>query len=59
LRQVLPVILLAGFLMAASSAGAEPASERYGEEYQACRDGNTHDIVMCLDKLVRRELRLA
>jgi uncharacterized protein YecT (DUF1311 family) len=39
--------------MATSAACAEPASERYGEEYQTCRDGNTHDIVMCLDKLVK------
>ena len=39
--------------MAASAARAEPASERYGEEYQSCKNGNTHDIVMCLDKLVK------
>jgi uncharacterized protein YecT (DUF1311 family) len=45
--------LLAGLLMAASAARAEPASERYGEEYQTCKDGNTHDIVMCLDKRVK------
>jgi uncharacterized protein YecT (DUF1311 family) len=53
LKRRLPLILLVGFLAAASAACAEPASERYGEEYQTCRDGNTHDIVMCLDKLVK------
>ena len=47
-------ILLAGFVFAASAAHAESAGDWYGEEYQACRDGNTHDIVMCLDKLVKK-----
>ena len=47
------VILLAGFLVAASAAHAESAGDWYGEEYQACRDGNTRDIVMCLDKRVK------
>ncbi len=40
--------MLAGFCIAVSAAHAEPASERYGEEYQACREGNTHEIVTCL-----------
>jgi uncharacterized protein YecT (DUF1311 family) len=48
-----PTIWLAVFLVAASAARAEPASERYGEEYQTCKNGNTHDIVMCVDKLVK------
>jgi uncharacterized protein YecT (DUF1311 family) len=46
-------ICFAGFLAAASAACAEPASERYGEEYQTCKNGNTHDIVVCVDKLVK------
>ena len=54
MRQVSPVLLLAGFLLAASAAWAEPASERYGEEYQSCKNGNTRDIVMCVDKLVKK-----
>jgi uncharacterized protein YecT (DUF1311 family) len=45
-------ILLAGFV-AASAARSESAGDWYGEEYQACRDGNTRDIVMCLDKRVK------
>ena len=47
------VMLLAGFLVAASAAHSESAGDWYGEEYQACRDGNTHDIVVCVDKLVK------
>jgi uncharacterized protein YecT (DUF1311 family) len=45
-------ILLAGFV-AASAAHSESAGDWYGEEYQACRDGNTRDIVMCIDKVVK------
>jgi uncharacterized protein YecT (DUF1311 family) len=54
LRQVSSTIWLAGFLLAASAACAEPASERYGEEYQSCKNGNTRDIVLCVDKLVKK-----
>jgi uncharacterized protein YecT (DUF1311 family) len=46
-------VWLAGFLAIASAACAEPASERYGEEYQTCKNGNTHDVVVCVDKLVK------
>jgi uncharacterized protein YecT (DUF1311 family) len=45
--------LAAGFLVAASAASAEPGSERYGDEYQTCKNGNTHDIVVCVDRLVK------
>jgi len=37
-----------------STAHAEPASERYGDEYQTCRDGSTHDIVVCLSALYKK-----
>jgi uncharacterized protein YecT (DUF1311 family) len=53
LTLISPAIVLAGLLMATTVAHAEPASERYGEEYQTCRDRNTHDAVMCLDQLVK------
>ena len=46
--------LLAGFCIAAFAAHAEPASERYGEEYQTCRDGNTYEIVTCLTALYKK-----
>ncbi len=46
-------ICFAGRLLVASAASAEPASERYGEEYQTCKNGNTHDIVVCVDRLVK------
>ena len=54
MKRVSLTVWLAGFLMAASAACAEPASERYGEEYQSCKNGNTRDIVMCVDKLVKK-----
>src|SRR5207245_1662290 len=42
------------FLFAAiAPARAETACEAYGAEYQTCRDGNTHDIVMCVGKLYK------
>lgn len=47
-------IFLAGFCVAASAAHAEPASERYGAEYQTCRDGNTHEIVTCVTALYEK-----
>ena len=40
--------------MAALAAHAETAGDRYGEEYQICRDGNTHDIVTCLSALYKK-----
>jgi uncharacterized protein YecT (DUF1311 family) len=46
-------ILLVGFVAAASAVHAESAGDWYGEEYQTCRNGNTRDIVMCVDKLVK------
>jgi uncharacterized protein YecT (DUF1311 family) len=46
--------LFAGFCVAALAANAEPASERYGAEYQTCRDGSTHDIVACVTKLYKK-----
>lgn len=47
-------VLLAGFCVAALAVHAEPANERYGAEYQTCRDGNTHDIVVCLSALYKK-----
>jgi uncharacterized protein YecT (DUF1311 family) len=47
-------ILFAGFCLAALVANAEPASDRYGAEYQTCRDGNTRDIVVCLTTLYKQ-----
>ena len=51
--RVVCAILLAGFVVAASAAHSQSAGDWYGEEYQACRDGNTRDIVVCLDKVVK------
>jgi hypothetical protein len=50
--RVVCAILLAGFV-AVYAAHAESAGDWYGEEYQACRDSNTRDIVVCLDKVVK------
>jgi uncharacterized protein YecT (DUF1311 family) len=47
-------IILAGFCVAVSAVHAETAGDRYGEEYQTCRDGNTHDIVTCLTGLYKK-----
>ncbi len=47
-------ILLIGFAVAASAAQAESASDWYGEEYQTCKNGSTYDIVMCVDRLVKK-----
>jgi uncharacterized protein YecT (DUF1311 family) len=49
------VIIAACFLLAAiAPARADAGCESYGEEYQTCRDGNTHDIVMCVGKLYKK-----
>jgi uncharacterized protein YecT (DUF1311 family) len=46
--------VVSGFLFVSlSPARAETACEAYGAEYQTCRDGNTHDIVMCVSKLYK------
>jgi uncharacterized protein YecT (DUF1311 family) len=49
-------ILAAGVLLATltSGAGAQSPSQRYGDEYQKCNNGNTVDIVRCVDALVRQ-----
>ena len=47
-------ILFAGFCVTAFAVHAEPASERYGAEYQTCRDGSTYDIVTCVTKLYKK-----
>jgi len=49
------IFVVVGILaFAASAARADTGCEWYGEEYQTCRDGNTHDIVMCLSKLYEK-----
>lgn len=49
------VLILLGVLFAGlSSARAEPASARYGDEYKTCSQGNTAEIVQCVDGLYRR-----
>ena len=40
-------------LLTLASARADTGCEWYGAEYQTCRDGNTHDIVMCVTKLYK------
>lgn len=54
--RVIPVLLvLLGVLFASLvSARAAPASARYGEEYKTCSQGNTAEIVQCVDGLYRR-----
>ena len=47
------VVIVCVLLSAISVARAETACEAYGAEYQTCRDGNTHDIVMCVGKLYK------
>jgi uncharacterized protein YecT (DUF1311 family) len=54
LKRLSPAILAVVFCAAVSAARADPACEAYGEEYQTCRDGNTHDIVMCVGKLYKK-----
>jgi uncharacterized protein YecT (DUF1311 family) len=46
-------ILVVVFCVAASAARADTGCVWYGEEYQTCRDGNTHDIVLCVTKLYK------
>ena len=47
-------VIAAAFLFAAIiPARADTGCEWYGAEYQTCRDGNTHDIVMCVTKLYK------
>ena len=43
------------FLVALCAAGAraDSACTAYGDEYQACRDGSTRDIVDCVTKLYK------
>src|SRR5947207_15350270 len=47
----LSIVVAAGFLVTIGPARADTACDSYGAEYQACRDGNTHDIVLCVGKL--------
>jgi uncharacterized protein YecT (DUF1311 family) len=54
LRRRARTIVAAVFCAAASTAHAETGCDWYGEEYQTCRDGNTHDIVMCVGKLYKK-----
>jgi uncharacterized protein YecT (DUF1311 family) len=52
---VLRVLFFMLFCAAAFAAQAgDPACDSYGEEYQTCRDGNTHDIVICVTKLYKK-----
>ncbi|MGH7490328.1 MAG: lysozyme inhibitor LprI family protein, partial [bacterium] len=44
------ILLCSGWL----PVSAETAGDRYGGEYQTCRDGNTHDIVTCLSALYKK-----
>jgi len=53
LRRRARTIVAAIFCAAASTAHAETGCDWYGEEYQTCRDANTHDIVMCVGKLYK------
>jgi len=41
------------FIAVAPARAEEAACTAYGEEYQTCRDRNTHDIVMCVTKLYK------
>ena len=46
--------IVAGVLaFAVVAAGANPVTDRYGDEYQKCNKGNTADTVRCVDALVR------
>ena len=48
------IFVIVGILVfAVSTARAETGCEAYGAEYQTCRDGNTHDIVLCVTKLYK------
>jgi uncharacterized protein YecT (DUF1311 family) len=48
-------IFIAVLCVAAFAANAEEsAAERYGAEYQTCRDGNTYEIVTCLSGLYKK-----
>jgi uncharacterized protein YecT (DUF1311 family) len=51
LNKLAAAAALAGTL-AAAAAHANPVTERYGEEYQKCKQGSTADIVRCVDALV-------
>ena len=54
MRPLSRAILVVVFCAAAPVTRADTGCEWYGEEYQTCRDGNTHDIVMCLSKLYEK-----
>ncbi len=49
-------IFAAGAFLLAPIAGAhaQAPNQRYGDEYQKCNNGNTADIVRCVDALVRQ-----
>lgn len=49
-------IFLSVFILLCSAClcAAETADDRYGEEYQTCRDGNTYEIVTCLSALYKK-----
>jgi uncharacterized protein YecT (DUF1311 family) len=49
-------IFAAGIFSLAPIAGApaQAPNQRYGDEYQKCNNGNTADIVHCVDALVRQ-----
>ena len=48
------LVAVSVLLFVGAPARADTGCEWYGEEYQTCRDGNTHDIVMCLSKLYEK-----
>lgn len=41
-------------LALSAAAHAQAPNQRYGDEYQKCNNGNTADIVRCVDALVRQ-----
>jgi uncharacterized protein YecT (DUF1311 family) len=53
MRNIFVVAAVLAFAASAARAG-DPACESYGEEYQTCRDRNTHDIVMCVGELYKK-----
>lgn len=55
MKLLVRTVALAGiFIAAVAAANAQTAGQRYGEEYQKCNNGNTADIVRCVDAMVRQ-----
>ena len=55
MKRLARIFAVGAFLLAPiAGAHAQAPNQRYGDEYQKCNNGNTADIVRCVDALVRQ-----